>query len=216
MVNMESIETSIKLITDYGVLIVIAAIFLYGITRIFNLLIKAIESKLSIRKHDQLAEVRSNVGREIQSLIDEFIVEHDGLRVQVIEFSNSVISVAYLPFKYMSCTYEVCGLSIKAVGKEVDKISTSLFTPFFEYLYMHNTAVVDCSCRSKILGGAIYDLLEQYHIKYSICSLLTHKGKGVGFVLFQVANPDQIDSSIKTSIADLSDRISGLLGIVDK
>ncbi len=213
---MESIETAVRLITDYGVLIVIAAIFLYGITKLLNLLIKALESKLATRKHDQLAEVRNNVSREIQSLIDEFIVEHDGIRVQVIEFSNSVISVVYLPFKYMSCTYEVCGLSMKAVGKEIDKISTSLFTPFFEYLCMHNTAIVDCSGRSKILGSAIYDLLAQYDIMYSICSLLTHKGKGVGFVLFQVVNPNQIDLSLKVAIADLSDRISGLLGIVDK
>lgn len=213
---MGSIETSIKLITDYGVLVVIAAIVLYGITKLLNLLIKALESKLALRKHDRLAEIRTDVSREIQSLIDEFIAEHDGLRVQVVEFSNSVISVAYLPFKYMSCTYEVCGLSMKSVGKEVDKISTFLFTPFFEYLYMHNTAVVNCSDRSKLLGSAIYDLLEQYDIKYSICSLLTHRGKGVGFVLFQVTDSNQIDSSTKAAIADLSDRISGLLGIVDK
>lgn len=213
---MENIENIVKLITDYGVLIVIAAIFLYGVIKLLNLAIKALESKLAIRKHDQLAEIRNNVGREVQSLIDEFIVEHDGLRVQVVEFSNSVISVAYLPFKYMSCTYEVCGLSIKAVGKEIDKISTSLFTPFFEYLYKHNTAVVDCSARCNALGSAIYDLLEQYEIKYSVCSLLTHKDKGVGFILFQVVNPNQIDLATKSAIADLSDRISGLLGIVDK
>lgn len=211
----ESIQDIIKLIGDYGALVIIAGIFLYGVVKVLNIGIQALDQKISAKKHDELADIRNNVSREIQGLITNFLVEHGGNRIQVMEFSNSVMSVAYLPFKYMSCTYEACDLKTISVGKEIDKISTSLFTPFFEQLYTHGFAFINYENKSDLLGGAIYDLFHQYGIDFASCAVLTHKNKGIGFLVFQ-QDSVTYDEQLTKSLTDLADRISALLGIVDK
>lgn len=135
---MEWTEIS-KTISEFGIMIVICSIFLYTAVRLINIFIKNLETRLKDKKHDELIDIRMSVNTKVQSLIDQFLEEHDSDRIHVVEFSNSVMSVAYLPFKYMSCTYEVYRIGKSPTASKIDHISTSLFTAFLVSYMMQIT-----------------------------------------------------------------------------
>lgn len=212
---MNNIEDIVSTIGDVGVLVVIAAIFLYTAIRLINLFIKYVETKVKDRKHDKLLDLRGSINRKIYSLLDQFIDDTDGARVQVLEFSNSVTSVAYLPFKFMSCTYEVCSMGSSSLGSRIDKLSTSLFTPFFTHLYQEPYCIVDINKPLRVYGGAIYDAMSISGESKSLCAILkTASGKSLGIVMLK--QEDDFTDYQKDSIQVLADKLSALLGIMDK
>ena len=196
-------------------MIIICAIFLYVIIRLINLLFKYIENRLGEKNHDRLLDVRSDISEQIQTLLDVFLEEHGGDRIQVIEFSNSVMSVAYLPFKYMTCTYEVYRAGKVAMGNRIDHLSTSLFTTFFTNLQQNFYCILDGNNTRRISGGAMHDLLMSSGEPKALCALLqTIRGKSLGYIIMKKEN-DFTQGDID-DIQSLADQIAGLLGVADR
>lgn len=212
---MMGIEDMLNYIQDYGVSVVIVAIFLYAVIKVLNAIFKYVDNKLGNRKHDKLINLRNQVGEEIQVLLDEFLAAHKGDRIRVIEFSNSVISVAYLPFKYMTCTYESCRFGKSAIGHKIDRMSTSLFTPFLKYLKDNEYCILDSRNRLDHMGGAVYDLMVTVHEEKSLCIELNtgRKSKAIGYLSFQ-KDEGFTDDDCK-DIKYLSQQVSALLGVMD-
>lgn len=208
-------ESIIRLIGDVGALVAIAGLFLYIILRIVNIALGAWEGRVKSKTHDSLLDIRSDIGVQIQSLLDKFVETSGSDRIQVIEFSNSVMSVAYLPFKYMTCTYESYRLGEPAMGHMIDRISTSLFTQFFLALQDKPYCIFDTLDASVPMGGAMHDIIEQQGANKSLCVMLkTPKGKSIGYVTAKKDNSftdEDIDS-----IQSVADQISILLSVADK
>lgn len=211
----QDITSIMKAIAEFGVLIVIAAIFLYVAIRLINLGFKHAESKIGAKKHDDLLVVRTEVSREIQLLLDTFLEKHDGDRVHVIEFSNSVTSVAYLPFKYMTCTYEVYRLGKAPTGHLIDHVSTSLFTTFFNSMQDQPYRLFDINDKTLPMGGAKYDLVQAQGTSQSLCCMMhTSKGKAIGYVTMKKAEHAFTEEDFE-GIQTLANEISVLLSVAD-
>ena len=211
---MEWTEIS-KTISEFGIMIVICSIFLYTAVRLINLFIKNLETRLKDKKHDELIDIRMSVNRKVQSLIDQFLEEHDSERIHVVEFSNSVMSVAYLPFKYMSCTYEVYRIGKSPTASKIDHISTSLFTAFFGKLYDADYLVLDSHNPDHTLGGAIYDIIDASGESKGLYVILrTSKGKALGYVA--VRKDENFSSEDIEDVQVLASKLSALLGVADK
>lgn len=205
----------LEYIADYGVTLIIAAIFLYVVIRLINIGLHYVEGRFKHKRHSDLIDLRGEVSEKVQQLIAEFLETSKGNRVQVIEFSNSVLSVAYLPFKYMTCTYEAYALGRSAMGHTIDRISTSLFTAFFTKLQNSDYYILDTTEGSGITNGAIYDLMKHQNETKSLCSILrTSKGKAIGYVALK--KDEAFTESDIEGIQSLADQISALLGIVDR
>lgn len=205
----------IKLLSEFGIMLVIVGIFLYVVIRIINIQLNKWESSVKGKKHDELVNIRADIGTNIQFLIDEFLVESKGNRVQVIEFSNSVTSVAYLPFRYMTCTYEVYKLGKTGTGHKIDRISTSLFTKFFETLQNNDYCVFNIDEDPTIVGGAMCELMQSQHEHQALCALLkSPKGKSIGYV--ELTKDDKFTKSDKDNIEELAHKLSTLLSVADK
>lgn len=204
-----------KLIAEFGIMIVICSIFLYTAARIINILLKNLDNRLRDKKHDELIDIRMSVNQKVQSLIDQFLEEHNGDRIHVIEFSNSVVSVAYLPFKYMSCTYEVYRIGKSPTASKIDHLSTSLFTSFFEKLYDLDYLILDVNNKDNSLGGSIYDIVNASGESKGLYAILrTSKGKALGYVAVR-KDEDFSDDDIQ-DIQVLASKLCALLGVVDK
>ena len=106
--KLEDLRIIVKLLTDFGVMLVIVGIFLYVVVKVINIWLSRYEKSSESKTHDELLNMRATIGNNIQQIIHEALLQCNGNRIHVIEFSNSVMSVAYLPFRYMTCTYEVC------------------------------------------------------------------------------------------------------------
>ena len=203
----------LDLITDYGVTIIIVGIFLYTVIKIINIGLSYLQEKIGKRKHDSKLDIRQTVGRKIQTLICTFLEQHDGDRIQVVEFSNSVMSVAYLPFRYMSCTYEICRPGRRSVGQRMDRISTSLFTLFFDKLQETDYVVVDVNDSESYISGSVKDIMMDMEESQALCTMLyTSKGKCIGYIAFY--KEEGFTSRDKLDIESLRDSISSLLSVL--
>lgn len=210
-----NIEDILKWISDYGIALILSGIVIYVIIRLINIGLKYLETKIKDKKHDKLLDLRSNINEKVHSLIEQFLDESDGSRLQVIEFSNSVTSVAYLPFKYMSCTYEVYQIGEVSTGSKIDRLSTSLFTTFFSQLYNSDYVILDTNHRNTRMGGAIYDLMQGENEHRCLCCILrTSKGKALGYVALK--KDGTFTKETIEGIQILADKISALLGVMDK
>ena len=215
MIPMEEISTITKLVAEYGVLILITAIFLYVCLRLINIFFKFLEKRVGEKKHDKLLDERSRISCEIQLLIEQFLEAHGGDRVQVIEFSNSVTSVAFLPFKYMTCTYECYALGKSPTGHMIDHISTSLFTTFFQSMQDVSYRIFDTHDKSVPMGAAKYELVQSQGASQSLCVMLhTPKGKSIGYITMKRDETEFTKKDV-VGIQILAEQVSALLSVAD-
>lgn len=208
------LNSIIKAIAEYGLSFVISGVFLYIVIRFVNIGFKKLEDVMKTKKHDKLLEKRSEIDVEVYDLINEFITSHRGTRVQVIEFTNSVTSVAYLPFKYMSCTYEVVSYGVKPEAKRIDKLSTSLFTPLLSKMSKEGIVLLD-DCVAHTLSGAVHDVFHSMGDTYQLCHILrSQKTKAIGFV--SLSKSSEVTDADTQDIKVLASQLSALLGVLDK
>lgn len=212
---MGDIEAIMKTISEFGILVVIAGIFIYTAIRVINIFLKRLDDNIGRKKHEQSLDIRQDVNNKIQSLLDQFLLDHDGGRLQVVEFSNSIVSVAYLPFRYMTCTYEVYKIGKSPKASLIDRLSTSLFTKFFSTLYDNEVIELKCCEPDERYGHSIYDLVKESDDCRSLFAILkTSRGKSLGYVCFK--KESQFSQDDLDDIPVLADKISALLGIMDK
>lgn len=204
-----------KSINELGILVILGAVFVYAAIKTLNLVFEYFQNKVKNKKHDQLLEARTKIDSQVQEMIDKFLEHYGGNRIHVVEFSNSVMSVAYLPFRYMSCTYECYSVGKNAVGSKIDHLSTSLFTAFFNNLNGKDYCIFDTSNKDMQVGGAMYDIMTECKEKRALCTLMTsHTGKNIGYIALY-KDGDFSEEEIE-DIRSLSDRVSALLSVADK
>lgn len=218
---MSDIETIIKWIVDYGISIIIVAIFLYVIIRLLNIFFQYLTGKLKKpgkedrEEHDRLLAMRSDIGRKIQALLEEFFNAHTASRIQVMEFSNTNTSVAYLPFRYMTCTYEVYQLGLPASGHKIDRISTSLFIQFFNAIRGKDYLEFDIQDKGVLVGGAMCDIMKEEGASRALCTMLrTSKGKSIGYLSMKKDEPFTEEDIEDIQI--LGHKITTLLSVADQ
>lgn len=215
---MTFLET-VRTIGDFGILIVIGGLVVYAIYlwitgKAWWIPKRENVDQLEIIKreqHDKLLELRSDIGEEIQKLINSALKRNDWTRIQVIEFSNSVMSVAHLPFRYMTCTYETYKTGLLGTGRRIDRISTSLFNRFFTELNREGWYLIDLNCDApdEICGSMRELMLASNETKSLNAALTSPSGKSIGYIT--VKNEDGFEKQDIDEIIELSHRIATLL-----
>lgn len=210
---------TVKLIADFGIMVVICAVFLYVVIRVANIYLKRLESKYldnSKQEHDQLIDTRIRVGERIQDLISEHLEKSKSNRIHVVEFSNSVTSIAHLPFRYMTCTYEAYDLGLAANGHQIDKLSTSLFIPFFAALQRNDYSIFNIDDEDTEMGGAMRDLMHAQGEHLALCVPLysQNTSKMIGYI--QLTGNTEFSNNDIESMKSLADQISILLDVADQ
>lgn len=217
---MEGIVSIVKLISEYGIMLVICGLFLYILIRLSGILIDYLQNKYSTKKtksdHEATMVLRDEVNTQVTTLLNEYFPKFDGDKIQVIEFSNSVTSVAYLPFKYMSCTYELTGLGISSTATTIQKLPTSLYTTFFAKLYENPYCLVDITDPEAVhYSGAFYSLMEENGAVCILCSMiLDTNGKALGYVSIEDSENNFTDED-KERVHDLASKLSLVLSIAE-
>lgn len=204
-----------KALADVGVTIVIAGIFLYGVIKLMSIGLNTLSNRLDRKNHDKLLDLRTEIDEKVNNEISEFFRLHEGKRLQLIEFTNTVTSVAYLPFKYMQCTHEVFGYEDSSEARNIDKLSTSLFSPFFSSLAKNAYVIVKQAGEADgIQNGSIHDLFHSMGMDNSLCVMLkTTRKKAIGYVAF--ASEKYFSEQDIADMLDLGNRLSGLLSVLD-
>ena len=206
-------ENIVKLIAEYGIMIMICGIFLYAAIQLIVIFINWLKKKTLRNAHDESIDTRFSIGNEIHKLITHTLTQMEAERVQVVEFSNSVMSIAHLPFRYMTCTYEVYDLDREPIGYKLDKISTSLFSPFFAKLQDNKIYMFTPSEDQELSERSLCNLMDVD--RWTACvPLRTVKGKLIGFV--QVTRFKEFSKSEQMDIQILGAKLAELLSVLDK
>lgn len=213
----------VRTVADVGVLVCIAALFIYAVYRWINNYFDGkdeaqgggVPSKKDRDRHDELIDLRTRISKDIQQLISTTLDEMDWERIHIVEFSNSMMSVAYLPFRYMTCTYEVFCLGKSGTGSKIDRLSTSLFTTFFTQLHDTGYCIMDLNDAQSKVCGAMRDLMVSNNETKSLsAAIISPKGKSLGYV--SVKDEKGFSQEDIEAILTLADQIAVLLGVVDK
>lgn len=208
-----TLPQTIEQIAQNGLSFVISGVFIYIIVRFVNMGFDKMAKSVNIKEHDKLLAMRGEIDVEVHELISKFLSTHHGTRIQVVEFTNSVMSVAYLPFKYMSCTYEVVSYGNRPEAKRIDKLSTSLFSPFLVELSREAALTLDNQF-AQDLSGAVHDIFEGLGSKYQLCAILkSQKDKAIGFV--SLGKETDVSTGDVEDIKILASQLSALLGVLD-
>lgn len=217
-----NIAETIRTVADVGVLICIAGLFLYAVFRWINMYFDnkddvkggGVPGKKDRERHDELIHLRTQVSRDIQQLISKSLNDRNWDRIHIVEFSNSMVSVAYLPFRYMTCTYEVFKLGKTGTGSKIDRLSTSLFTSFFTCLHDKGWFLVDLNKPETDICGAMRDLMKSNGETQSLSAgIVSPKGKSLGYV--SVKCEDGFNDDDVEAILTIADQVAVLLGVVE-
>ena len=209
------LEYTLELISNFGALVILAGISVYLVIRVINIFLGKFEHTNKIKNHDKAIETRNKISEQVQDIIHQFLEDCNGDRVHVIEFSNSIMSVAYLPFRYMNCTYEVYRFGKSPIGHRIDRLSTSLFTSFFRQMEDTLWCVYSVDKKQPSMGGAMYDIMKEEGSKNALCcKLISEKGKFIGYVALY-KDEEFTDTDI-LSIQSASKQVSILLSVLDK
>ena len=203
-----------KIVGDYSLSLILSAIVIYAAVKAIKSYFDDSEDAEKRRAHDEALCIRDEIGEKIYESLNEFLQKHKGLRIQVVEFTNTVTSVAYLPFKYMSCTYEVVSYGNKPEARCIDKLSTSLFSPFLSKLGKEPYVLLDPHSAEE-LSGVVYDLYHAIGGDHMVSVMLkSEKDKCIGYVALYTNN-EVTDNDVEDLI-DIGSNLSALLGVMDK
>lgn len=203
----------VKQISEYGLSLILSAIVIYVLMKVIKLQFDKTKTALCRKEHDQALALRSEVDEKVYEVLNSFIETHHGLRLQVIEFTNTVTSVAYLPFKYMSCTYEVVSYGTKPEARCIDKLSTSLFSPFLSRLGKEKYLILDHDS-AESMSGVVHDLYEQIGGDNMLCVMLkSDKEKCIGYVALY--KDKSVEDKDINDLLLVGSKLSALLGVLD-
>lgn len=212
-----SFLSSLKAVCDYGVTLVLSAVVIYVILKLIQIFFKKFEDDAGKKKHDEALALRGHIDEKVYATINDFIESHHGTKIQVIEFTNSVMSVAYLPFKYMSCTYEVVAYGNTSTAHMIDKLSTSLFTPFLSKLAKSDFVAVNAENVDTELVGMARHIYTADNSNACVLSMIRSQvdaDKCIGYVvLYKESDYTESDTA---DIQQLSSNLSALLGVMEK
>lgn len=209
-----SFMSVLKQVSEYGLSLILSAIVIYVIIKVIKIQFDKAQVASTRKEHDAALALRSEVDEKVYEILNSFIETHHGLRLQVIEFTNTVTSVAYLPFKYMSCTYEVVSYGNKPEARCIDKLSTSLFSPFLSKLGKEKYLVLNHD-EAEAMSGVVHDLYEQIGGENMLCVMLkSDKEKCIGYVALYKDKPVE-DKDIDDLLL-IGSKLSALLGVLDK
>lgn len=215
----------IRAIADFGILTVLSGLVVYGVYRWIrgelgrpsgkSYKLSSPAERKARKEHDDLLELRTTISTDIQQLITKAIKDNEWTRIHVVEFSNSVVSVAYLPFRYMTCTYEAYQLGEVSTGTKIDRLSTSLFTAFFTKLKENGYCMIDLAKPDDDVCGAMRDLMRSNNETKSLSAeLVSPKGKSLGYI--SVKDERGFTEKDIAQIRCIANQVATLLAVVDK
>lgn len=203
-----------------GLALLISVLFIYICYRIVQLIFDSpkLLGKFAKKKHSQehreAQQHREKVNQIVYTSIKEFIENHDGSRCLIIEFSNTVQSVVYMPFRYMTATLEAHTYDVPSAASRIQKIPTSLLTPFLMMLDEVPHLIMTKDNSAYKVCGAMQDLFNSIGDP-QVCFKMLRSYKGTNFGIAVFCKPDGFNDEDLVEFDALGNSISGYLGARD-
>ena len=214
-------EEIIKMITTYGLSIMISGVVLYFLIKVANILIKNYEEKNKIKKHDELAMLRNQISVTINALLERTALRANADRVYVFEFHNGNTALGGLPFMKMTNTYEALNGTAKSEMHKRTDMPFQLFQSFVDAIYNEDYIVMDVNNRTDKYSAFVYETLVERNISVTIRAKITDISKrvigyfGIDYCKNNPVSEAVISDSVKIA-QDVAIELGALLSVNKK
>jgi hypothetical protein len=203
-------------VADYGVTMVISAIFLYAALQLINFGLNYLKRKTDDQKHSEAIDTRTDVSLQIQMLVDYALAEVEGDRITVMEFHNSTENLAHLPFCYMTCSYESYREGLLPVSSLLKGITTSLYSLFLTNLQKQPYVILDTRNRDPGAARAAYELIAVQEESSALCVIIRSlQRRGIGYVSLKKDDGEYSEKEIG-KMRDVAKELGMLLTLTQK
>ena len=180
----------LKLISTYGLAIVISGLVLYFAIKLGNILVDSFKHKHTAKKHDDLSETRSRVSSVISSMLDRIVLKTHADRAYVFEFHNGHFSMGGLPFLKMSNHYEALGEGATSEANRRKDMSLQLYHSFTEAIAKKDYLIMKPDDRTGEFSPLVYETLAERGIHTTVRAKITdiHK-RPIGYFGIDFCKP---------------------------
>ena len=214
-------EDMAKMITTYGLAVIISALVLYFAFRFSNIFLKDFEQKRNLKKHDDLAMLRNQISATINALLERTLLRTQADRVYVFEFHNGNTALGGLPFLKMTNTYEALSGTAKSEMHKRADMPFQLFQSFVDAVYSEDYLVMDVNNRTDKYSAFVYETLVEREISITIRARITDINKrvigyfGIDYGKNKTISEAVIEESVKI-VQDVAVELGALLSVNKK
>ena len=161
-------EEIIKLISTYGLSVVISGLVLFFAVKLGNALFDDYKKKRAEKTEDTLAEARNHVSTTIMAILERTLLRAHCDRAYVFEFHNGTTSMGGLPFMKMTNTYEALGEGARSEMAGRENMPMQMYTTFINSITTNNCIIMDTRNRTDVATGFEYETLVARGVAVSV------------------------------------------------
>ncbi len=210
--------------TDYGttfaVLFLLIVLLLFGVYFIIktfpNVIRGYVEHKLIENQvsHQKATNRRKSVAPEITKILSELLVDTNGDRALLLEFSNGSSNLAGLPFLFISATSEALIPGVSSVSHIYQRINISLFAKFILELEDKGYFYTEDIISFKEDYPFIYNFMHPNNVKSALFYSIYGVGQTLGFIVVTTTNEKTFArQDVLPRCAEAAQVISSLLNL---
>ena len=202
-----------------GLLLLVLIFYgVYFLIKTFPDLIREyIQKKISEDKysHAKGTAKRKNVSPQIQKILSNLLVETDGDRALLFEFSNGKSNLAGLPFLFLNATSESLSVNTSSVAHMYQRMNISLFADFIIELektsYFYAEDIEDIKCKYPF----IYNLMKPNGVKSMLFYSIYGVDDTLGFIVLTSTKKTFARKDALPVLAEKVQMVSSLLNLED-
>jgi len=166
-------------------------------------------------EREKAGRKREHANKVIQDLLNVTLASLGGDRLQVIEFTNSIETIACLPFKYMTCSYESMALGKAPAADTIRDELTTLYSDFLTQVRLKSFVVLNSEKRSEKFTPAIYHLIGKRVANQSLYIGIEDKKtkEPLGLLSYDISNLTGFCDKDITTLRGLAAQLSVYLTI---
>jgi hypothetical protein len=213
------------LITNYGatfsILFLLLMIILFGIYFIIktfpDIIREYAENKFEESNHNHLQGInkRKYISSHITKILSDLLIDTQGDRALLLEFSNGNSNLVGLPFLFLSATIECLNDGVSSVAHLYQRINVSLFAKFLENLedkgYFYFNDIEDIKDNYSI----IYNLMKPNSVKSGLFYSIYGVDDTLGFIVVTSVTNSFTREDILPRVAESAQMICALLNYKD-
>ena len=200
-----------------GIIILIITVGITILIKSFDVIFMAITKHFEKKERIKGILKREDADNHIQDILNTALATLGGDRLQVIEFTNTVKSVASLPFKYMTVTYESYSLGKLPAADTIKNELTSLHSSFLSRLYTNSFFVLNLEKQDDTITPATYSLIDKRSAIQSLyISISDRKSKRmIGLLSYDISATEGFSEIAITTLRKLAAQLSVYLTLWD-
>ena len=219
---MESIFQFFKYVSEnFGTTFAMAVLLIAGIWSGIIFIIKTfpdlinehVENNLisASEAHRKGTIIRKNISPKINKILSDLVIETEGDRAIIFEFSNGTSNLAGLPFLFVNATYEAISYRTVSVAASYQRVNVSLIADFILDLEDNNFYFCESIEEMRETCPYIYNALHSGRAKSAIFYSIYGVNNKLGFIALTSISKIFDKNEVLPEIAEAAQRVSSLL-----